>query len=201
MNKPAFLLTLGLIGATFTSAQAQGTIQFSNNAGTRLSIGGVRPQNTSTGGPGAGAFTVGVFAGATADTISDQPAGPLGGNTVTGGLITAPSPNAYQIAGFAPGSTVFLQFRGWESRFGSDWQAAKAAMRYGETPVLPFVLGPEAGPGTVVWASTGGSQFTGMCIACIPEPSAVVLLGVGFVGLLLLRRCGTRTSNRTESQS
>lgn len=184
------LFTLALV-ALATFANAQGTIQFANNAGTRFNVNGVRPVNASTGGPAAGLYTFGVFYGTTADAAlnATQTAAPLGGNTATGGLITAPSPNAFQLPGTDAGQTVFIQFRAWESRFGADFAAAKVGGLYGETPVLPFILGPSAGPGTVVWASTGGSQFTSMnLVPTVPEPSTIALGVLGLGSLLLLRR-------------
>lgn len=183
------LLTLALV-ALATFVNAQGTIQFANNAGTRFNVNGVRPVNASLGGPAAGLYTFGCFYGTTevAARNATQTAAPLGANTAVGGLITVANANAFQLPGTDAGQTVFIQFRAWESRFGADFSAAKLGGLYAETPVLPFVLGPTAGPGTVVWASTGGSQFTSMNLVGIPEPSTIALGVLGLGSLLLIRR-------------
>ena len=111
MNK--LLLTLALAALAFTSAHAQGTIQFANNAGTRIPYDSM---GLGSNIPAAGTFRIAVFAGATVtDALSAvEPAGPLGENIATRGLITAPSPFAYQIAGFGPGQTAFISFRLWQ---------------------------------------------------------------------------------------
>jgi hypothetical protein len=176
MNK--LLLTLALV-VMATFADAQGTIQFANNAGTRISFCGIRPTV-------AGQFTFGVFAGLTADALSSQPVGNLGTNTSISGLISSPNPQAHQLPGFAPGTTAFIQIRGWESRFGSDWQAGRFGGIYGDTAVRSFVLGPASGPGTVVWSSTDLTKFQGLL--CIPEPSTGWLTGLAHAGLLLCIR-------------
>lgn len=188
------LLTLAL-AAVATYADAQGTIQFANNAGTRFRINGVIP----TGGSiTAGQFSFGVFVGPTADSLSCDPVLPLGANTATAGLISAPNPQAYQIPGYAPGSTVFMQIRGWESRFGS-WQAGQVGL-HNQTAIRSVVLGPASGPGTVIWSSTDFTKFQfidqvgpGQIIPdpldpCVPEPSTFALVGLGLGGLLMFRR-------------
>jgi len=179
------MLILGLSAAA-TFADAQGTIQFANNAGTRFFINGVRPVNASMGGPAAGAYTFAVFAGLTAESLSDEPVGDLGYNTATGGLIGSPNGQAHQLPGFAPGSTAFIQIRGWESRFGSDWRAGFAGGLWVVTPIKSFVLGPASGPGTVIWSSTDLTklQFPNL----VPEPSSITLTLFGLGALLLFRR-------------
>jgi PEP-CTERM motif len=184
MKKTLLSLTL-LALATF--ANAQGTVQFSNNAGTRFTIDGVRPLSTSAGGPAAGTYSFGVFFGPSADAISDTPAGVLGANTTTGGLISAPNANNFQVPGAAENSTVFMQVRGWSSTF-ETWQAAKAAGTYGETAVRQITLGPASGPGTVIWGADTAKQFQSMNLTVVPEPSTIALGVLGLGSLLLFRR-------------
>ena len=183
------LLTLVLAALAHLGAQAQvpgqyGTIQFVNLPTTQFTIDGVRPLNTSLGGPPVGTFSLGVFAGLTADTISSQPVGPLGWNSGFGGLFTAPDGNVYPLNGFTEFSTVFLQFRAWDSVFGTDWEAARAGGYYGETGVRAVVLANYQGPGTVVWSAIDTTKF--QAINLVPEPSTVVL--VAMAGLVFLLR-------------
>lgn len=150
------LLTLAL-AAMATFANAQGTIQFANNAGTRFNVNGVRPVNTSSGGPAANTYLFAAFVGQSADALSSQPVGDIGGNTITGGLITSPNPQAHQLPGFAADSTVFIQIRAWDSSggIGNDWAAAKQRGTYGETAIRQVTLGPSSGPGTVIKKKDG----------------------------------------------
>lgn len=178
------LLTLALAAAA-TFADAQGTIVFANNAGTRFSINGVRPASASVGGPAAGTYTFAVFAGLTADSLSNEPVGDLGWNSATGGLITSPNPQAHQLPGFAPDSTAFIQIRGWESRFGADWQAGFAGL-WVMTDIKPFVLGPASGAGTVIWSAIDPTKLH--VINMVPEPSTIALALFGLGSLLLFRR-------------
>jgi hypothetical protein len=166
------------------SASAQGTIHLANNAGTRFRVNGVIPANTSSGGPVPGTYNFGVFAGTTADNLSLQPV--LWMNTSTGGIIGGPNVQAYPVAGFEPGSTAFIQIRGWESRFGTDWELARSEGLFGETDIKPFTLGPEGGPGATIWSSTDPAAF--QSINLVPEPSAIALMGLGLGALLLFRR-------------
>jgi hypothetical protein len=177
MEKLLFILALAAM-ATF--ADAQGTIQFANGAGTRFRLGfNLAP----------GSLYFGVFVGATANSLSSQPVLPLGTNTSTLGLMSAPNPQAYQIPGFEANTTVFLLIRAWGSRFGADWQRAYAeGSLCGQTEVRSVILGPSSGPGTVVWSSTDLTKFQPMDIYNCPEPSTIALVGLGLGSLFLFRR-------------
>jgi hypothetical protein len=167
------LLSLLLIAAGITFADAQGTIQF-----PRLRI----EYCVGAQAPPAGALSFGVFVGPTADSLSGQPALPLGTNTPDG-FTSAANAGAYGLPGTEPNSTVFLQIRGWETRFGVDWQAGRNGGLYGETPIRQVLLGPPTGPGTVIGPPLGLGEIV-MC----PEPSVIALSLFGFGGLLLFRR-------------
>jgi hypothetical protein len=183
------LLTLALVTAA-SFADAQGTIQFANNAATRFTVNGVRPTVLAPS-----TFLFGVFVGPTADSLSCDPVLPLGTNTSTIGLISAPNPQAYPIPGYAPGSTVFMQIRGWESRF-STWEEGQQGL-HNQTAIRSVVLGPASGPGTVVWGESDLTKFQSMnCVfpgpvlpdPCVPEPSTIALVALGLGSFLLFRR-------------
>lgn len=73
------------------------------------------------------------------------------------GLINVPP--VYSIPNTEPGQVVYLQIRGWLASYGNDWERARRNYGdYAETAVLPVVLGPEAGPGTSIWQSVGGTS-------------------------------------------
>lgn len=188
MNSRFIPLLFLALAAVAPFADAQGTIQLANGAGTRFRIGGVIPANYGAGGPVGGTYVFGVFVGTAADTLASQPILPLATNSSIGGLINGPSAGAYPIPGHPAGATVFIQIRMWESRFAT-WEDGRQGGLAGETAVLPFVLGPESlAPGTVIWSATDPTKFQAIAIL-IPEPSVVGLLGLGLGSWLLsLRR-------------
>lgn len=172
------LLTLALAAVT-TFTYAQGTIQLANNAATRFTVNGVRPTVLLPS-----TFKFGVYVGTDEHILSHEPVGPLGTNSTTIGLISGPNPQAYGIAGFEPNTTVFVQIRGWESRFDT-WEQGQAGL-HGQTAVRAVTLGPSTGPGTVVWAETDPTKF--QHIDLVPEPSTIALAVLGLGSLLLFRR-------------
>ena len=172
-----FLLTLGLIGIT-TFADAQGTIAFGNSVLTRITCF-VFPSRNVTAADG---FTFGVFYGP-AGTYTDLVMAPGTANigSTPGVMVNAPS--VFALPGTEPGQTVSLQIRAWNDR---GW--------WGATKVAQVMLGPTAGPGTVIWQTASGTnsdRFTPM-VVCIPEPSTLALGALACAFLLFHDRKGTR---------
>jgi hypothetical protein len=188
-------LTLAIV-AIAAATQAQGTIQFLNSALSRLQywevVGG--PISTAVpAGTHVGAYWGADAAGAAA--IVGMGRGMLAGPTsltAAGGLWPAagsPGGAVYPVVGTQEGQRVWLKIAAW---VGGDAQSPTGStlIHYGESAVVSVVLGPTAGPGTVVWQSSAGTatdRAKPFVIAAIPEPS-VIALGLLGVGALLLRR-------------
>jgi hypothetical protein len=181
------LLTIALVAAA-TFANAQGTIQFGpNNPITRYKVNGVFPAGSTAGGPAAGTYVFGAFWGTTENNLA-LAAGPLATNTAVGGVLNVASGNAYQLANSEAGTTVFVQIRGWEARFGRDFAAGAAGGLSGSSRILPVLLGPSSGPGTVIWAANATDLTKFQSIDLVPEPSTIALAVLGLGSLLLFRR-------------
>jgi hypothetical protein len=185
------ILTLFLFAAV-AQAHSQGTIAFGNSALTRVTAIYVGVVPTTL------ALNFGVFWGTNPESVSDTPVLPLGhSSTTTAGIIVAPS--VYAIPGTEPLQTVFLQIRGWDASFGTDWRAARdSGSWFGQTDVRQVTLGPTAGPGALIWQGATGTdlnRFYPMYLP-VPEPSAMAF-GAALSGLLvLLRRLQAAATNR-----
>ena len=186
MKSKQLLLVLAWLAAAAAS-HGQGTIQFLNSPVTRheiLYFGGGTAQYLPIDLP----VVYGIFMGTSRYSLSDVPAGPLATPraTVAGVMGGVPALYAPQVAGLstAPAEVVFAQVRLWDAQFGNDWRAAMTSGRYyAETDIRQIEpLGPEMGPGTVIWQSRSGvspNRFYPMVIGIIPEPRSVVLLALG----------------------
>jgi len=204
------LLIIGLVAAS-TLAYSQGTIGFSNNAGSRISTG-------IAGNPSAswvalpmtvGAYNFGVFYGIGQSTSLTFLATAGVNSTSSAGVIANSSDNKSPIGtlglpGTSAGETdVWLKIAGWTASFGTDWSAAKTASvsgsgnaYFGETIVInTLALGPSAGPGNALWLTATGTDpakfhggFALLTTAAIPEPSTMALAGMGIASLLIFRR-------------
>jgi hypothetical protein len=187
-------LTLAIV-AIAAATQAQGTIQFMNNALSRLQYeeyqGG--PINTALpAGTHVGAYWGTHAAGAAA--IAGWGRGTLAGPTsltAAGGLwpaAGAPGGAAYPVAGTLEGQRVWLKIAAW---VGGDAQSPTGNItHYGESTVVSVVLGPTAGPGTVVWQGNAGTATDRMkpFVIAAPEPSVLSISVLGLGASFLCRR-------------
>lgn len=192
------LLTLAFAALAVVGSQAQGTIQFQNTALTRmlLQVGSAAAVQLPVAGSVVGgaqmpAISYGVFVNG-----SQTPIASLGANSTSVGIITVALGTAFPIPGVDAGQTASIQIRGWNSTYGADWAAAKAAFTagtagtiFGESTVGSFVLGPSSGPGVVIWSGSDATKLRPMTLVqIVPEPSTIALGVLGLGSLLLFRR-------------
>jgi hypothetical protein len=197
------LLTLAaLVGAT-TVSFAQGTVNFANSASTLISAGGVAaplsgvvpinymlflaPSTTVNAAGQASTFT---------DPVFQTPSGVGNVNSATAAG-RMPTLNGYVTTG---SGTVDFLVRGWSANAGATWAAALAFYNNGNPAAdmwigqsligNDIVLGGGATPATTLFgagaSSVGGFNLS--LIPAIPEPSSMVLAGLGAASLLLFRR-------------
>ena len=195
------LFTLIIVGFA-AATHAQGTIQFLNSALSRLQY-----QQLVTG-PITTALPPGTHVAAYWGTHAEGAAAIMGMNrgslagptslTAPGGLWPAagtPGGNVYPVAGTQEGQRVWLKIAGW---IGGDAQSPTGAIvGYGESIPVSVVLGPTAGPGTIVWQGPSGTATDRAkpFVIGVPEPSGMAL-GVLGLGVLFLPRfitAGKRT--------
>jgi hypothetical protein len=171
---------------------AQGTVQFSNGALSRISL--VTPGVSTIAVPTSASLNFGLFYGISQSTSLALLAQPGMNSTSSAGVIVNPSDRktpmvSVPIPGTTPGETdVWIQIKGWDSSFGSDWQAASlSGAWYGESSIRNvYTLGPTIGPGWNIWQGATGtieSQIPAFALTpvptLIPEPSMVALVGLG----------------------
>jgi hypothetical protein len=197
------LLTLAaLVGAT-TVSFAQGTVNFANGSTSLISAGGaaaplsgvvpinyalfLAPSTTVSAVGQASTFTDPVFQ-------TPNGAGTVNSATAVGRLLGV---NGYVTT--ATGTADFL-VRGWSANAGATWAAAlafyangnpTADMWIGQSLIgNDIVLGGGATPATTLFGA-GATQVGGFnmtFVPAIPEPSSMVLAGLGAASLLLFRR-------------
>ncbi len=187
-----FLLTLGLAALTAFGARADGTIGFNNNVLSRVTtFDGTSSVYVNS------PFYVAVYW--SADGINwNNPAMPFGvGPNFREGFFTVPNGAAYAIPGTDPFQTVSMQVYAWFASYGDDPYAAwEAGSPTASTGVRQITLGPEIGPGTLIWQSATGTnpnRFTPLQFGLarpapplVPEPSTLALAAL--CGLALLWR-------------
>lgn len=202
------VLTVAVVGA-LTCSYAQGTFNFANTAGTLISAGGV----SAAGAAGTYNYAV-FFAPSTTVTTSGQSAGAfnnpvwqtVGGvnaSVATAGRMA--SLNGYtELTGTLPGGTIVdFIVRGWSANAGATWAAALAFYNNGSPSADMYIgqsvigndlqMGGGAIPVSGLFGVNANQLNTGFNMALVPggvvpEPSSMVLAGLGAASLLLFRR-------------
>ena len=192
LSRRILALAFTFLFASVFGLSAQGTIQFLNSSLSR-----VKYQET-VGGPITDAppgTHIGVFWGQDAvggealrgfgnGTLS-LPTAVIGGN---GGIWSSSA--VYPISGTQEGQRIWMKIGGWVNGTATS---LGGATHYGESDIVNVLLGPTAGPGTVVWQAASGvspDRMKPFIIVPIPEPS-VWALGLLSLGWLVIRRKGS----------
>jgi hypothetical protein len=166
------IIILALIGCTLTSALAQGTINFGNTVASRIRLGTGGSVSTATDG-----LIFGIFYGPAGSSESALTWAPgtatIGENTP--GVLTGAS-SVFALPGTEAGQVVSLQVRAMDS----------AGRVLTSTDVRQVTLGPTAGPGTIIWQSSSGTNPNRFYPLVIPEPSSIAIGILG--GMFLLFR-------------
>jgi len=194
------ILTVLAVGVS-ASLFAQGTVKFANTATSLVNT------NDKAGHIGAAASTAfhvalywGVLGSTEAQLVQIGPNGTVDSST-TGGLNPA-LPGRFGGAvmttgnATAPSQAATFQVRGWTGNF-TTYEAAYAAALT-DTTVFVGVSGLFSSPtGGDTAGNTHppdpaplnlGTNFTGLSVSPVPEPSTIALGGLGAAALLLFRR-------------
>jgi len=196
------LITLGL-AALVSSSQAQGLLNFVNSAATVITLtsNGV---SIGTAPAGANSWRYELFvapAGTATDGAAFVGTGVVATNTTAGRFVAG---NSLAIPGTALGGTSAILIRGWSAALGATWAQANLNRGiiegyFGSSAIAPnFLMGGDGGLGFIqpspVFGGSNGIVPTGvnngftLTFVPVPEPSSMVLAGLGAASLLIFRR-------------
>jgi hypothetical protein len=191
------LLTTLCAGAFSIGAFAQGTFSFGNGPTTLWVLNNQGVVTTNTGNAGAYMFELyRAPAGASTD-VGFVGTGIIATNLTSAGRLNGG--NGIAVPGAPLGGTGSILVRGWSANLGSTWAQASAAWAggtfgyIGSSAIAPqFLWGGDGGSGPVpaspAFAGASGIQTGIVLSTAVPEPSSMVLAGLGAASLLLFRR-------------
>jgi hypothetical protein len=196
-------VTLGYSQGLVTFSTISGTYAMSTNSMPSPGIGGVVGKAGTAANGYYYALLTQTYTGAASSTIN---ANPLTGWTFSGAMATN-SPaiaggvagGTATIAGWTPGTTEYVEVVGWSANLGTTWAQVSSELQSGNWTASGFFgnsvvgdiasggAGSPAGPSNPLFTPTGiGSGFE--MFATVPEPTTVALIGLGGLGLAMIRR-------------
>jgi hypothetical protein len=196
------LIAIGL-AALVSSSQAQGLINFLNSSTTLVTVSsnGVSLGTTPVT---LGGYKYELFSApaGTATASAFLASGLIATNTAQAGGGRFIGGNGVAIPGRALGGTCAILIRGWSANLGNTYAEALANQNalggyLGESAIaLNFLLGGDGGAGNVPTSPAfgGSSGIQGGFVlnwgggVIVPEPSSMVLAGLGAASLLFFRR-------------
>jgi hypothetical protein len=212
------LLTLALVASAASSVFAQGFVLFNNTVAAATHVSTNNLSTTGLAGAASGDFYYALFYSASATLVngsSSSIAGPGNyvwndsnwhfGNayatTTTSGRLSSTSsdPNnsgGTPVTGVPLGGTAEFVVVGWSAQIGTTVAALEA---WYADPIGNYLVGESIVSGPIV-TSAGGQTFPppifgsstgllqGFTLAPVPEPTTIALIGIGGLGLAMIRR-------------
>jgi hypothetical protein len=196
------LLLLAVLGVTAISAMAQGRISFRNTASTTYNVFTNNVFGTALGlmqTQAVAQYRFGLYASPTTGAAE-------GSLTLIGLATNAVNPNflgkifgadpfPITAPGYAAGSPITFQIRGWSIAGGLSWTEALAAQALDPLNIAlgQSTLGttvPTASPGTpgALFGTAPGLLGTGFTLVPTPEPSSIALGLLGLGAIAMFRR-------------
>jgi hypothetical protein len=102
------------------------------------------------------------------------------------------------ITAWAPGTTDYVEVVGWSANMGVTWAAVEALIKSGNltssdlwgNSAVGYITsgnyGPTPSPSPPLFSATGIPA--GFVLSSVPEPTTVALIGLGGLGLAMIRR-------------
>lgn len=197
------ILAILALASSVTLGYSQGTVNFSTISATyAVSTNNVSIGKTATAAKSYYyALLIQTYTGAAANTINQNP---LNGWTFSGAYATNSSIIAggisggnQTISGWAAGTQEYVEVVGWSAALGTTWAAVDAALTgggfgsnlYGVSSVGVVTSGgggTPAAPPAAIFAPTGVAS--GWQLSTVPEPTTMALIGIGGLGLAMIRR-------------
>lgn len=173
------LITLALVATTLASF-GQGKITIGNDS-LHLITDGTNPLAVAGGFSG---LTMELWAGTAAGSLTLRTS--FVGNAINSLAVDPGRINntSYTLTGIAGGTTAYIQllFTGTIGGLAATGSTPVFSVTAGSFAPNSIVLGPPGGSST--WAAGNVAVTTGV----VPEPSSMVLAGLGAASLLLFRR-------------
>jgi len=206
------LLTVLALAASATIGYSQGTINFTSYNPTYAistngtSIGAGTGRTSIAAGSYYYALLIQTYTGAATSTINANPltgwtyTGVTAGNSTIASTYGGVNGGTVAVNGWTAGATEYVEVVGWSASLGTTWAQVEAELTSGNWSANGYYglsnvgyvtsggVGTPATPAGAIFSATGAGAFQLNYVTPTPEPTTVALLGLGGLGLAMIRR-------------
>jgi len=205
-------LTILALAVSASIGFSQGTVNFYNiAAGYAVTTNGTAANGTTTGkiDTGVNSYYFALLIQANNGTAPSS--NPLTGGWSFGSLINNSTllaggvgnnaSKATTVTGWAAGTADYVEVVGWSASLGSTWSAIAAELTSGQWAAAGYYgvsgigsvtsggAGTPAAPPAPIFSPTGvASGWALNGVGAVPEPTTFALIGLGGLGLAMIRR-------------